>query len=842
MTVLAEAIEQSKLELAQHKHSPTKAMQVVAQRGVRLASKRKDIDPGALAVGRKVASGQKLSDSHVEHMASYHAALDSPPVGDDTDPTSIEHMLWAGQPGASWSSARMAALDVTSLADVDAPDILTLDQEGKGVSLEVFVRDGMGENFDNTPDADNLIWAPVLRSGMLACRPGAGGEKKREPLVFVPGKASDPRKEIGLENLVEAFYDGAIQHVTIPTSHDNGVLDNTGFIRGLKIVDSQKLPGEKVLLAAHDFRDPTVRQKVQLGTVANRSCGILYDYVNTETGKTYPQALEHVALTNKPWVTGMAAYGESTFSDEREVVPMLLADPVSTELAEPNTSPYDDSPARFDEKQWKRACLIDLGEGDDAKKRFILPVREPDGTLNSNAVREAAEKIAPLKGVSLAQKKAAARSLIAAHARIGEKPPQSLLNVVTASTNLSEAERQALLLTDVMWGPDELSMNDILNQVTTQLDELRGRDVSDDYYPYFSVMDVVGNPDPKALVQVDYGDPDGANDAVVMPLHIDGSQVTLADDSQWTWVQKEWVVDEDAARDKKEFQAVLAGKTILSEDGVNLGTLSTKQRKDLPASDFVFPETREYPIPDIEHARNALARGAQNETGARLRKIRNTVYRRYPQLKKGSDDKKTNMSLSLGSDPLKGGAVKPTTQEVLERLELSEEQRAALAPLFSENAQLRQRLQLSETQQRHDRVAARVKELQEDLGFPPGFCKRYEEIALGDDGDVAATLNLSEDGQATGEKDYTATEIAESLIACLPKDESGKVALAERGNLLSSPIGERPPVDAADQKRVESQQNGEKVQTAEEWLAEAEKVAPGVSQTLQLSTDQNKGA
>lgn len=187
--------------------------------------------------------------------------------------------------------------------------------------------------------------------------------------------------------------------------------------------------------------------------------------------------------------------------------------------------------------------------------------------------------------------------------------------------------------------------------------------------------------------------------------------------------------------------------------------------------------------------------------------------------------------------------MKPTTQEVLERLGLSEDQRAALAPILSQNEQLM--TQLAETQKaaRIDKVTNRVTELQEKLKMPPGFCKRYEEIALQDDGDVSAVLNLSENGNAGTQRDYTATEIAESLIAALPVDQSGALALAERSNLLSSPIDDRPPVDANDQKKVEETQAGNRVQTTDEWLAQAEKDSPGITAQagLSLSTDKKEG-
>lgn len=768
-TLLEQVIE-SNLNLAQHKHSPTDSMKTVAKRGLRLSKQHTDMDPVAVAVGRRIASGQHLTDHHVEEMASFHAAHDGGcPTG--TDSGSCEDMLWGGAPGAQWSSSRVAALDVTALAEHDAPTILQLDQEGKGVSLEVFVRDGMGEATQLDEKA-GLIWAPILRSGMLATRPGPHGEKKHEPLVFVPGRAGDPRKEIGLQNLYDNFKAGAIQHVTIPTSHENSVLDNTGFIKDLKIVDSKKRPGEKVLMAAHDFRDPEVRKKVALGTIANRSCGIVYDYVNTETGATHDQVIDHVALTNRPWVTGMAPYGDQDDEGfaEREVIPMLLSETGRSDLAEPTSQAWDGSPSRFSDTEWAKSCVLDRGsEVKSAKERYSEPIREPDGTVNANAISAAAGRLSQVKGASLSQKKQAARKLIAAYRHTGDTPPDSLSQLVGASTNLSERDRRDLLLADVQWGANELSMNDMTSQVIAHLDAMGS---PQEYYPCFTVRDVVAAPDPKALVRVDYGDPDGVNDAWVIPLEVDGDKVNLSDFSQWTPVQKQWVTDEDAARDKTEVSSMLPSGTLPLPGG--LSELS----KSSPRTTPVTP-TRE------------------------------------------------------------GGAVKPTMTEVLERLGLSEEQRAALSPVLAENAQLKTQLGEVTKKSREDAVKTRVKELQESH-FPPGFCRRYEEIALGDDGLAAATLNLSDDkGNTSGEKEYTATEIAESLIAALPVDDSGKVALAQTADLLTSPISGRPPLDPADQKKVEGDKD--KPQTGEAWLADVAAVDPGladeVKRVFNFSTD-----
>ena len=65
-------------------------------------------------------------------------------------------------------------------------------------------------------------------------------------------------------------------------------------------------------------------------------------------------------------------------------------------------------------------------------------------------------------------------------------------------------------------------------------------------------------------------------------------------------------------------------------------TLSSEERDKLPDSDFVFPNDdpskRRYPIPDLSHARNALARVAQHGTPSEQEKVRHAVHSRYPAL------------------------------------------------------------------------------------------------------------------------------------------------------------------------------------------------------------------
>lgn len=67
-----------------------------------------------------------------------------------------------------------------------------------------------------------------------------------------------------------------------------------------------------------------------------------------------------------------------------------------------------------------------------------------------------------------------------------------------------------------------------------------------------------------------------------------------------------------------------------------MAKLSSKQRDNLPASAFVFPKDKRYPINDESHARNALARSSGKPEEDQ---VKAAVYRKYPDLKPDSTSK-----------------------------------------------------------------------------------------------------------------------------------------------------------------------------------------------------------
>ena len=65
-----------------------------------------------------------------------------------------------------------------------------------------------------------------------------------------------------------------------------------------------------------------------------------------------------------------------------------------------------------------------------------------------------------------------------------------------------------------------------------------------------------------------------------------------------------------------------------------MAKLTTKQRKRMKSSTFALPRQRADPIPDISHARMALAMVAAHGTEGEKSKVRRAVEKKYPSLKK----------------------------------------------------------------------------------------------------------------------------------------------------------------------------------------------------------------
>jgi hypothetical protein len=101
-----------------------------------------------------------------------------------------------------------------------------------------------------------------------------------------------------------------------------------------------------------------------------------------------------------------------------------------------STKPWDGSASRWpDAQSYCKCCLIDRSASGEepTKDDCSLPVKEPNGDINVNALGPAAAALAGARGglkhVSAADRKAAAKKLLSYYRQAQRDPPESLKNL-----------------------------------------------------------------------------------------------------------------------------------------------------------------------------------------------------------------------------------------------------------------------------------------------------------------------------------------------------------------------------------------------------------------------------
>jgi len=73
--------------------------------------------------------------------------------------------------------------------------------------------------------------------------------------------------------------------------------------------------------------------------------------------------------------------------------------------------------------------------------------------------------------------------------------------------------------------------------------------------------------------------------------------------------------------------------------------LTEKGRSHVADKNFVYPKREGYPIHDLRHARNALARVSAHGTPSEQKTVKSKVFKKYPALKKRSMEKNAFFSV-----------------------------------------------------------------------------------------------------------------------------------------------------------------------------------------------------
>lgn len=168
-------------------------------------------------------------------------------------------------------------------------------------------------------EKDGLVWKEIFHEGRWELTPdGLTGIPVDRPMEFFDGKGTEQRDDIiriGMQDVLDAFDDKAIDNVTVPVQplevklgeHADKTLQNTGFVRQLK--KGKRQDGKTAVFAGIEFTEPDIKEKVERGTIPASSAGFAFDYPRKKDGKVFPIALQHNALTHRPWMAGMEPFG-----------------------------------------------------------------------------------------------------------------------------------------------------------------------------------------------------------------------------------------------------------------------------------------------------------------------------------------------------------------------------------------------------------------------------------------------------------------------------------------------------------------------------------------------------
>lgn len=212
-----------------------------------------------------------------------------------------------------------------------------------------------------TREEEGFVIKEILRTGEWPVIPTRGGIVPKPLRIIRDGTSNKEEGIIALAELVENFQKSGIQP-QIPLSdeegedHKNTTALNQGFVRDLWIVDEND--GSK-LVAKMQFTEPETRQKALRGTYADVSCGIPWEIVSR--GQKYGATLEHVAITNRPFIDGLGPFLEA--SDKKKDAEVVHFGSLPSESGEEHPTPTLSARQIFDSAN--EALIKQLGLSND---------------------------------------------------------------------------------------------------------------------------------------------------------------------------------------------------------------------------------------------------------------------------------------------------------------------------------------------------------------------------------------------------------------------------------------------------------------------------------------------
>lgn len=301
-----------------------------------------------------------------------------------------------------------------------------------------------------------------------------------------------------------------------------------------------------------------------------------------------------------------------------------LVDPESlraaAETAGFSTTPWSKfSESDYTPEQYRSAALI-VHNGGKSKDDCKLPVKEPDGKININAVHAAAAALAGARSALQAspeEKATAAKALLGHYSKAGQKPPPSLLKLAGEGQRSEAYEPIAHDGTGdvrcVDCGLGNESDARFCDQCRAQLDGAYG------------ITGKRAHPDQPHKADAYRA---GSAASVLCP-NSTCRLLNMRDARFCDQCGTRMVGRTDIGR--AEGSDPQTGRKTTTDAG-STGSRSAEELDQLPDTDFALPESRDYPIDSEDGARSSLEYVTANGTDEEKDQVRAAVKSRYPSM------------------------------------------------------------------------------------------------------------------------------------------------------------------------------------------------------------------
>ena len=374
--------------------TPPKGAQEAAKRALEVRAEKppsqRGMEPTGLARARDLSNGKRLSPETVREMLGWFARHEVDKGGDTWDEQGKGWQAWhgwGGDAGYAWARKvvrQMDAADEKNMSDANASTAAPRTMRGEG--LAILLDDA------RLPAVGHTTWNQIARYGEFRGHPQGA-------FVF----AAETFGEI-----IANFSATANGRVPVDYEHTSEVLPENVAQEGVPAVAwivALEDRGDRGLWAAFEWCDAQAVEYVRARRYLYVSPAVQFTAIDRETGAEIGARLTSVALTNHPFLDGMAPIVASETADTTRLglSPGAVHIPAGVEVAprkEPTTmeqpddksaamqAKHDELKARYDAMK-ARVCKMAEMDPEAAEDEALAAIQKRIDELGAIQKREA---------------------------------------------------------------------------------------------------------------------------------------------------------------------------------------------------------------------------------------------------------------------------------------------------------------------------------------------------------------------------------------------------------------------------------------------------------------------